>query len=783
MLHSLSLAAAEHSRTQGDLTTGLSLRTLTSFTHTCGASRTAGLLDDVDGEETTEASERASERSETPSVLVSFCQSLGLCIGYVIPDWGHLSLANVGRSWAAGAVALWHCYLFAATASLIVVNFAAAMLRSYIQWFCTTSVHVSSFYTLDFQYHTALGFFGAFFRCYILLSVAGDVLRFTYLLCKDTWRPDSFEAYRRLVVGDAWQEIEAGEMYCNNWSRCLSQRQKITDVQRFFPHPEALQEWSEQWCCVGVHAQKRQRYPFLMVLGTSALIFSFFRFAGVMMGCLCLSFCAFMRIIFIFGEGSIGWLWAFGETICEMILLNFVVAFLVLGTSALIFSFFRFAGVMMGCLCLSFCAFMRIIFIFGEGSIGWLWAFGETICEMILLTFVVASTADDAFRDTAVVMILCAMRQFGFQRKMSAGERLRMGSVNIMGMLHLLFVLMVCFALQTYGMDSGWSAFGPRLNETKYYSFQPDPAHPIEPEHAPHLPIMPLRNIFPMCNFRFRRGSSIDFRHGLSLVDFGLMASLTYEPHQRVPEACEYYFSSHWHLEPPLFKGPQKFLMFTSKDNQTTVIAVRGTLDFLDVLQDVSLWIVPALLQLFSSVGLDTSYGAWGMATAELSHLVPLSYINREPTVESVLWATRRMIETYPQREFYITGHSLGGGVAKLVKLAIPKGMRLQVVTFSAPGVHHAAHVLMPKLDPEHMQDLHAKMKEEAVSVVAVRPSNDLISLVDQGRGQTFLTSCWGNAYQCHSIHRTLWDIFSVCGSMRSTVLKVPCGWSPMAPC
>lgn len=177
-------------------------------------------------------------------------------------------------------------------------------------------------------------------------------------------------------------------------------------------------------------------------------------------------------------------------------------------------------------------------------------------------------------------MILCAMRQFGFQRKMSAGERLRMGSVNVMGMVHLLFVLMVCFALHTYGVDSGWSAFGPLLNETKFYSFQPDPAHPIEPEHAPDLPIMPLRNIFPMCNFRFRRGSNIDFRHGLSLVDFGLMASLTYEPHQRVPEACAYYFSSRWHLEPPLFKGPQKFLMFTCLEDTPQTFCEVGSCSF-----------------------------------------------------------------------------------------------------------------------------------------------------------------------------------------------------------
>ena len=40
-----------------------------------------------------------------PSFLrkMSCGMRFGLCIGYMIPSWGHLSLANVGRSWAAGA--------------------------------------------------------------------------------------------------------------------------------------------------------------------------------------------------------------------------------------------------------------------------------------------------------------------------------------------------------------------------------------------------------------------------------------------------------------------------------------------------------------------------------------------------------------------------------------------------------------------------------------------------------------------------------------------------------
>ena len=98
-----------------------------------------------------------------------------------------------------------------------------------------------------------------------------------------------------------------------------------SQVKRFFPHPEALQDWSEQWCSLSVHAQKRQRYPFLMILGLSALVFSSFRFPAVMIGCLVLSCGTFVRIFCVFGEGSLGWLWGFGESLVENVLLNFVV--------------------------------------------------------------------------------------------------------------------------------------------------------------------------------------------------------------------------------------------------------------------------------------------------------------------------------------------------------------------------------------------------------------------------------------------------------------------------
>eukprot|EP00913_Durusdinium_trenchii_P027970 g26225.t1 len=62
------------------------------------------------------------------------------------------------------------------------------------------------------------------------MSVTGDVMRFTYLLCVDAWRPDAFEAYRRLWVGDAWKELAIGQLYIQSWSVCLNKCQKAMDI-------------------------------------------------------------------------------------------------------------------------------------------------------------------------------------------------------------------------------------------------------------------------------------------------------------------------------------------------------------------------------------------------------------------------------------------------------------------------------------------------------------------------------------------------------------------------
>eukprot|EP00435_Cladocopium_sp_Y103_P022255 s361_g5.t1 len=336
------------------------------------------------------------------------------------------------------------------------------------------------------------------------------------------------------------------------------------------------------------------------------------------------------------------------------------------------------------------------------------------------------------FKDLLIFLFLSVLRHFGFQRATSAGERVRVSGAIIFGFVHMFFVLLTCFALRTFWKDESWSAFS---FETEGPQFLAIPQHPEawqdEVNRSAEWPLCLLR-------FRFGPGPLHDLRPEelLSVADFALMASLSYEA-----PACSHYFPR-WRVE----QRPEqqrvmdwsRFLMLTSGDNSTTVITVRGTFDFLDVLQDVALWLVPALMEVLNKVGPDISSGAlveWG--------------------------------------RFFLTGHSLGGGIAKMVALQIPIASRPLAIAFAAPGVQYAGRVLFG----HESQDgpIHKRLEDLEQSLLDVVPRHDLISLIDQDQGNTLIAPCEGQPWQCHSIFRIIWGIFSACGSMTFKNLTVPC--------
>lgn len=79
--------------------------------------------------------------------------------------------------------------------------------------------------------------------------------------------------------------------------------------------PPPAKAWGEKWCCLGFHAQKRQRYHSAMMLFVSASVFGAFHFPTLAITCMSLLCYMFLRMLWMHVEGQLGWLFAFLESI------------------------------------------------------------------------------------------------------------------------------------------------------------------------------------------------------------------------------------------------------------------------------------------------------------------------------------------------------------------------------------------------------------------------------------------------------------------------------------
>ncbi|CAE7380533.1 PP2AA2, partial [Symbiodinium necroappetens] len=643
---------------------------------------------DVDSESETEFTDEEHPRS------LSCGQKCGIFIGYILPTWGHLSLANVGRSWAAGALALWHCFLILAAACLIFCNCASVVLRSYIIWY--TKLDQETATSPEGRFHLTILFYGAFFRCYIMQSATTDVLRFAFILCRDAWRPDVFEAYRRLLVGDAWGELEAGEFYICSWSR-LTKHQTWLDIffqmllhlsmdlvplvflimaQRIGSH-SAWILWAEVCLLTGcihifvfyslwwigevslkvkyfcrawqqarafngfrhgrssimhmthsiwvMHDENQfdsHEQEHRSVCVTLCTLFHWGEYLFPVIICACTfvfglvdqrSFLALLgtepkggdvgklpqhSVHFVIGGGSAmvmswiamgsghhcfqsparswqimfwelgddflgqlqsmtthhnaevlfetmgiprdveivnyadriqplqppGWLnnafnspdvlQRWGEKWCR---LNhsaqkrqrhpFAITLIMLGA---VFGGYRLKWLSLSCLAILFFLFLRLLFMYFEGNFGWAAAICEAFFESILLQCLVIQTADRPLLDASLIFLLCAMRQFGFQREVRAGDRIRVVSLMALGVVHFVVIAIVCWAFVTSFQKNNWSAFCADMSNCRYEQIIPRPV--INQAYT------------PLCQMEFPRPDGRDLKFG----DFGLFASLTY---------------------------------------------------------------------------------------------------------------------------------------------------------------------------------------------------------------------------------------------------------------
>ncbi|KAJ1566743.1 hypothetical protein HK405_008586 [Cladochytrium tenue] len=183
-----------------------------------------------------------------------------------------------------------------------------------------------------------------------------------------------------------------------------------------------------------------------------------------------------------------------------------------------------------------------------------------------------------------------------------------------------------------------------------------------------------------------------------------------------------------------------------------SVVAVRGTSDLNDALQDLYLWSTSALLQ--TSTYMGTLVNTWPAESVDRLASFIMAFGPLDSTL--VYWAeveahVRHLLEQQPHgRRVLMTGHSLGGAIAAIVgaHASVP------AASFSAPGLGYSTR--------RYALELEA-LQRFALNVV---PWHDVVPTFDLQVGLVQAIPCAEAEFlSCHSLDLSIDTLFEQCAT------------------
>jgi len=409
---------------------------------------------------------------------------------------------------------------------------------------------------------------------------------------------------------------------------------------------------------------------------------------------------------------------------------------------------------MIGCMLLVVFMVCRQAMFWVERPLGWLFGIIEGVgLHVGVALLAVCTQTAGRMEDFFLILALGLARIFGMRRRIPDGDTVRNFSMIWLCTVQVVVLSICIMNIKKGGSTKNFSVFCNDANPNCTFS---------EIEYR-----RPSLGRLAHCSLRFQSGPG----ESLTLADFGLLSALAYERSESVEQGLDTYFPD-WHIEERHFtksmgKGESEstehaydwttFYQFTNSANTTSIFAVRGTQYLIDVLQDVDLWLPAATIQMFEKVG--PSFSEF-MIDAIAALTTTGQRDNEKQAFAVLLQKVDSAMRSSPNRSFYITGHSLGGGVAKLVAAKIAQmhqNVSLPAIVFAAPGLEATSYVVYGE---RVASDLETK-------AITVRPQSDIVSRVDSQKGGTIPVSCNGTTLGCHSVFNTLCSIYDDCGSMR----------------
>ncbi|KAI9905524.1 hypothetical protein PsorP6_014024 [Peronosclerospora sorghi] len=266
--------------------------------------------------------------------------------------------------------------------------------------------------------------------------------------------------------------------------------------------------------------------------------------------------------------------------------------------------------------------------------------------------------------------------------------------------------------------------------------------------------------------------------HGLSLIDLAFFAEAAYfDPLSNDTATFLSTIFDHqlgaMHLYVPASntKTGSKLDFFEAYMPRlnTSVISVRGTdiWRFTDFIEDVKMFFEPVVFSVLSSIfptiriWPDVTFSTLIELYSELIGLLGLQH-------ES--WYYHELLDyvtSRTDRHVVLTGHSMGGGIARLVGSIVGATS----VTFSPPGFVQSYSKLVHRIGGRSMKVERASLHHRNVAVV---PEYDPITMIDAQAGMIQKISCdtphLSMQLSCHMLEGTLCNLVEHCGAPRGRV-------------
>jgi len=376
------------------------------------------------------------------------------------------------------------------------------------------------------------------------------------------------------------------------------------------------------------------------------------------------------------------------------------------------------------------------------------------VCEglsYVVLAIVLSSTRGSYSKNTTIVVVLLSLlSQLTFSRHDTYMFRTLVVTRSCLRVLLLVIICVSMYAVnevQTKAPDA--LAYTDAILEG---------AIPQETSEN-------LLDPYPFCSLVFPLGKpgkpSGNIDKGLSVLDFALFSSLTgFETDSDVRQHLGSWFPG-WTLvkrhrpERPNGIGRDDFTTFIEVEDaadETTIFAIRGTHSPVDLLQAINIWAPVAITQLAGFFG-----PALQGAVLEAVLLFSTAFPNVDKyNYESLFDLVHDRVAANPGRRYYLTGHSLGGGLAKLLSLEVGH----VAVTFAAPGVGHTSMTMLSNKAMARQYSVSAAGRHLLYDVI---PDKDIIPQLDTHLGTQLAVSCDLGVYECHKLDNIVAELTRGC--------------------